>query len=200
MSPRRTWQDGRVGLLLAELDKHGLSMSRDHAAEAIRGRVVAVAAQLGVTEKTARTYLTDDVVHDIAHKLAASFAHEAPGQNPLELGATHTVPTSLVGRTVAGLAIVAQLIVTDEPTGTNKLAFNVRQTTALISDWGISLERTSDQAAVYVHESLIHRTIREFEKGIARLDDDTDRHLDSDPVPLREALEDNVMQLRKELS
>lgn len=99
MSTRQTWLDVRVDIALTELEQYGLNMSRDVVTQDIQERVAVVATQMGMTEKTARTYITDDVVRSVARDMAVSLAHEAPGGDPLDLPATHTIPTGLVGRT-----------------------------------------------------------------------------------------------------
>lgn len=63
---RRSWLDGRVDVLLAALDEHGMDTSRVAASELIQERVEWVAAHMGITPATARRYLTDEAVRDLA--------------------------------------------------------------------------------------------------------------------------------------
>ncbi|WP_216917958.1 hypothetical protein [Nocardia noduli] len=52
---------------------------------------------------------------------------------------------------------------------------------------------------IAVHEALIHRTIRELGKGIARLDSGVVPSDGGDPGELRTALNDNIAALHAEL-
>ncbi|WP_305779115.1 hypothetical protein [Nocardia nova] len=199
MSPRKTWLDARVDVALSELKQYGLNMPRDRMSSDIQARVAAVAAQMGITEKSARTYITDDVVRTVARDLAVSVAHEAPGGDPLELPATHTIPTGLVGRTIAGLSIVAQLAAANPPATPDELIFDVSQPTQLIFHWGIAVERALDGAVIRIHEALVHRTIRELNRAVASLREGAQTADGNDPEKLAEALERNVQDLQAEL-
>jgi hypothetical protein len=63
-----TWIAGRVDVLLAALDDSGMSVSRAAAAELICERVEWVSSQMRLTPATAKRYLTDDALSDLACK------------------------------------------------------------------------------------------------------------------------------------
>ena len=113
---RRSWLDGRVDVLLAALDEYGMSASTVSAAELIQERVQWVAAHLRITPATARRYLTDEAVRDLARMMAMTVAGEAPGADVLASPRTAAVPVPVLGRCIAGLAeaIVLRLAERDD--------------------------------------------------------------------------------------
>lgn len=201
MSPRHTWIDSRADVLLAALKEFGLTVSREQAVTQVREHLAFVAGQLRVTEKTARNYITDEVVRAQAAAVARSLAEEAPGADPGQLDPTHTVPITLVGKTIAGLAIVATLIHHPEQPG-NDIAdrLNAEQVADLLVMWGASISRAGAPVAeVRVHSALIHRTIRELRNGVHRIDSGARPRDDGDPAELRTALDGNADDLAAEL-
>jgi hypothetical protein len=116
MAGRRTWLDGRVEVLLAALEEYGMDASKMSAAELIQERVRWVAAQMRVTAATARGYLTDQAVRDLARTVVMTVADEAPGADVLASPRTATVPVPVLGRCIAGLseAIMLRLAERDD--------------------------------------------------------------------------------------
>jgi len=114
--PRRTWVDGRVDVLLAELALHGMAVSRSSVAELITGRVHTMANQMQSTEATARRYLDDNAVRDLARTMVAAVAEEEPGADLLTVDRSTAMPLAAVGRCIAGLAEAAQLSGADAAT------------------------------------------------------------------------------------
>jgi hypothetical protein len=113
--PRRTWLDSKIDMFLEELAASGMHLDRQRAGELITGQVRAVAALTRVTEATARTYLDDEIIKDMARRMLFEVAGERPGADLLE--APRTVPLSLVlvGITVAALAEAMQVRAANEP-------------------------------------------------------------------------------------
>lgn len=113
---RRTWLDDRVDVLLAALDEYGMDASRVSAAELIQERVQRVAAHMRVTPATARRYLTDEAVRDLAQTVVVTVADEAPGADVLASPRTAAVPVPVLGRCIAGLseAIMLRLVERDD--------------------------------------------------------------------------------------
>ena len=64
--PRRTWLDSKISVLLEELAESGMHLDRQRAGELITGQVRAVAALMGVTEASARRYIGEEAVKDMA--------------------------------------------------------------------------------------------------------------------------------------
>ena len=114
--PRRTWLDDKVDTLVDELAASSIHLDRQRAGELISERVSAVAAFMRVTEPTARKYLDDETVKDIARRLLFEVVDEQPGADLTS--APRTVPLSvvLVGITVAALAEAMQVRAANEPT------------------------------------------------------------------------------------
>ena len=77
--PRRTWLDNKVDVFLEELAASGMHLDRQRAGELITGQVRAVATLMRVTEATARTYLDDEVIKDMARRMLFEVAGERPG-------------------------------------------------------------------------------------------------------------------------
>ena len=92
-----------------------MHLDRQHAGELITERVSAVAALLRVTEPTARNYLGDETIKDMARRLLFEFVHEQPGADLLEAPRTVSLPPVLVGIIVAALAEAMQVRAANEP-------------------------------------------------------------------------------------
>jgi hypothetical protein len=115
--PRRTWLDSKIEVFLEELDASGMHLDRQRAGELITDQVHAVAAMMRVTEATARTYLDDETVKDMARRMLFGVVGEQPGADLLEVPRTVPLPLALVGITVAALAEAMQVRAANEPPG-----------------------------------------------------------------------------------
>jgi hypothetical protein len=115
--PRRTWLDSKIDVFLEELAASGMHLDRRRAGELITGRVRAVAARMRVTEATARTYLNDEIIKEMARRMLFGVARERPGADLLEAPRTVPLPLALVGITVAALAEAMQVRAANEPPG-----------------------------------------------------------------------------------
>jgi hypothetical protein len=115
--PRHTWLDRKADILVEELAASRMCLDRQRAGELITDRVRAVAALMRVTEATARKYLDDDTVKDMARGMLFEFAAEQPGADLLEAPRTIALPLTLAGRTVAALAEAMQVLAANEPPG-----------------------------------------------------------------------------------
>lgn len=92
--PRRTWLDSKIDMFLQELAASSMHLDRHRAGELITGQVHVVATLMRVTEATARTYLGDEIIKDMARRMlfevaglgqiTAGAAPEQPG-NPAEI-------------------------------------------------------------------------------------------------------------------
>ncbi|HEY5989888.1 MAG TPA: hypothetical protein VIV12_26420 [Streptosporangiaceae bacterium] len=113
--PRRTWLDHKVDALLEELAASSMHLDRQRAGELITDRVRAVAALMRVTEPTARKYLDDETIRDMARRMLFEFAGEQPGADLLKVPRTVSLPLVLVGIVVAALAEAMQVRAANEP-------------------------------------------------------------------------------------
>ena len=115
--PRRAWLDDKIGVFLEELAASGMHLDRQRAGELITGQVRAVAALLRVTGATARGYLGDGIVKDMARRMLFEVAGERPGADLMEAPRTVPLPLALVGIAVAALAEAMQVRAANEPPG-----------------------------------------------------------------------------------
>jgi hypothetical protein len=111
---RRTWLDHKIDVFLEELAASSMHLDRHRAGELITGQVHAVAALLRVTEATARSYLGDEIIKDMAQRMLFEVAGERPGADLLEAPRTVPLPLALVGITVASLAEAMQVRAANE--------------------------------------------------------------------------------------
>jgi len=115
--PRRTWLDSKIGVFVEELAASGMHLDRQRAGELITGQVRAVAALMRVTEATARTYVNDEAIKEMARRMLFEVAGERPGADLLEAPRTVPLPLALVGIIVAALAEAMQVRAANEPPG-----------------------------------------------------------------------------------
>lgn len=102
--PERTWlREAAIGLA-ARVHAQGMTISVDAAETLLVDRHISAATQLGVTERSARQFLDDATLDDLAQRLVADFANEAPGADMFTLPRTATITTPSYGRLIAGLA------------------------------------------------------------------------------------------------
>ena len=113
--PRRTWLDSKIDVFVEELAASGMYLDRHRAGELITGQVRAVTALMGVTEATARNYLGDEIVKDMARRMLSGVAAERPGADLMEAPRTVPLPLALVGIAVAALAEPIQVRAANEP-------------------------------------------------------------------------------------
>lgn len=202
VSPRRSWLDQQTDVFLAEASAHGLSAPRTAVSSLIDNTVNRVALRMRITPVTARKYFSDDDVRALVHTTAASMAAEAPAAHLADLAPTHTVPVAAAGRTVAGLAIITELAASAGiELEHHELMHALNQTLSLLTEWGAAIEEAawSEQASVSVHEAVIHRTVRELERGKTHLASGTAPLDGGDPEALARAFNSNITALSAEL-
>ena len=113
--PRRTWLDSKIDVFVEELAASGMHLDRRRAGELITGQVRAVASLMSITEATARTYLGDEIIKDMARRMLFEVADEQPGADLMEAPRTVPLPLALVGIAVAALAEAMQVRAANEP-------------------------------------------------------------------------------------
>jgi hypothetical protein len=113
--PRRTWLDSKIDVFVEELAACGMHLDRRRAGELITGQVRAVASLMSITGATARTYLGDEIIKDMARRMLFQVADEQPGADLMEAPRTVRLPLALVGITVAALAEALQVRAANEP-------------------------------------------------------------------------------------
>jgi hypothetical protein len=113
--PRRTWLDDKIDVFLEELAASGMHLDRQRAGELITGQLRAVATLMGVTKASARSYLGDEIIKDMARRMLFEVADERPGADLMEAPRTVPLPLALLGITVAALAEAMQVRAANEP-------------------------------------------------------------------------------------
>jgi hypothetical protein len=68
-----------------------------------------------ITEATARNYLDDEIIKDMARRMLFEVAGERPGADLMEAPRTVPLPLALVGITVAALAEAMQVRAANDP-------------------------------------------------------------------------------------
>jgi hypothetical protein len=113
--PRRTWLDSKIDVFLEELAVSGMHLDRQRAGELITVQVRALAILMRVTEATARNYLDDEIIKDMARRMLFEVVDERPGADLMEAPRTVPLSLALVGITVAALAEAMQVRAANEP-------------------------------------------------------------------------------------
>ena len=168
MTPKPTWVDGRVDVLLAALHDLGMSASRAAATELIHERVQWVSTQTGISPAAARRYLTDDALADLARTLVISVADETPGADVTASARTAAIPLPVLGRCIAGLAEAIQLRLRERD-DIDHLRTTVAQLAQALSAIGqITSDHTPDPTgraatAVMMPPGLVNRAARYLE-------------------------------------
>ncbi|MFC7962412.1 hypothetical protein [Rhodococcoides kroppenstedtii] len=118
MTPRRRWIDARTDELEAELASAGVSLPRRELQSILASRVSDVAAQMRVTEPTARKYLTPEAIGSIARSIAAHHVAGEEETTPDLLTAPRScrTPLAAVGTMIAGLTECLKLDVSAHDT------------------------------------------------------------------------------------
>ena len=101
--------------MLAEVAAAGMQLSRSHPGKIITDRLHAVACVMGVTEQTARRYIDDAAVIDLARNMLFELIQERPGADLLDTARTARMPLILLGRSIAALAEAMQVRSLNEP-------------------------------------------------------------------------------------
>ena len=160
--PRRTWLDSRIDIFLGELAASGMHLDRQRAGELITGQVRAVAALMSFTEATARTYLGDEIIKDMARRMLFEVAGERPGADLMEAPRTVPLPLALVGITVAALAEAMQVRAANEPPG--HLRDVITTYAQMLSGFGqiaaAAPGQAGNPAGIMFPPALLHRAAR----------------------------------------
>lgn len=176
---RRSWLDGRVDVLLAALGEYGMDTSRASASDLIQERVARVATHMGITPATARRYLTDETVRDLARTVAVTVADEAPGADVLTSPRTAAVPVPVLGRCIAGLseAIALRLTERDDLDHVRTITAQLAQTLSALGQVIADQRSTNDTVAgitgpvVLAPPALLNRAARYLQAAAAMIRD-----------------------------
>jgi hypothetical protein len=112
----RGWLEAAAEVVSEELASFGLAATPPQVAVLVHQRVSAVAEGLGITEASARRYLTDETLRDLARQTAFTIAEERPGADPIDQPREVPMTLNALGRTVAALAEAAQVRILNSDT------------------------------------------------------------------------------------
>jgi hypothetical protein len=110
LRPRsRSWLEKSTEVVIDELASFGLVPLPVHVTELIRDQLATVMEALGISEQSARRYLEEEDLRELAREAAVTLADEQPGANLYEQ--PRTIPASLqtIGRSIAALAEAAHV-------------------------------------------------------------------------------------------
>ncbi|WP_078345229.1 hypothetical protein [Mycobacteroides chelonae] len=157
---RTDFLQDRAQALVSLLHDRGLTMSLEACKVLIAERVEFVGQQLGVREGTARSYLNDEALGQLADVLADELIEECPGADLHELPRTASMPFAVVGRTVSALAEVLLLYGAHGPI--DEIAESpTKEVTVLVSMLGFFIaENATTAAAVSVPPAFLYRANR----------------------------------------
>ncbi len=104
LNPAPDWLHQCAMGLVARVGERGMTLTVEAAETVLAERHTTAAAQLGVTERTARPYLDDAALDALADRLVATFADEEPGSDLFALPRSAHISVASFGLLVAGLA------------------------------------------------------------------------------------------------
>jgi hypothetical protein len=114
--PGQDWIESFVDVVADELSHFELVVGRAPVADLIRERISMVVSQLGISEQSARQYMTEDALRELARGAALELADEQPGADLFGQPRTISVAIPTIGRTLAALAEAAHVRVANQDT------------------------------------------------------------------------------------
>jgi hypothetical protein len=105
----QNWIESLVDAVVDELSHFELVIERARVAVIIRERIAMVVCQSGISQQSARQYMTEDALRELARSAAVELADEQPGADLFGQPRTISVGIATIGRTVAALAEVAHV-------------------------------------------------------------------------------------------
>jgi len=110
LEPLRTnWLEHAPDVVTGELEQLGLLAPRAKVTDMIRHGLDIVASEMGVSAKSARAYVHDEELRELARNAAVELADEQPGADLHDQARTIPMPLPVLGRTIAGLAELAHV-------------------------------------------------------------------------------------------
>jgi len=158
--------------LAARVEERGLLLSVDAAEAFLAERHASVVERLGLSERSARQYLDEGTLRELADQLVADFAEEAPGADLFALARSSSVSVSRFGRLIAALA--ESILFFEQHAGIDDVdrEGRVREVAELLSVAGV-LQSQGGVGAVAVPPALCRRIARVLD-GVAALTDDAE--------------------------
>ena len=179
------WVDERAQFLIDLLGERGLTISLQASRVLVVDQVEQVRQQTGVSERTARAYVTDAALAAMADSIAFSLVEEFPGADLHTLPRTVRMPVTLAGRTLSALSESLLLYVEHGP-GDSIADTPLRELTVMLSLLGLFIAE-GDGSMVAVPPAFLIRAARKLDTAA--------NHPDAIPE-LTPALHRDAMRLR----
>ncbi|MDA8313210.1 MAG: hypothetical protein M0Z46_21860 [Actinomycetota bacterium] len=156
---RRSWLDQRIDVMADELAALGLHAPRARLGAKIQNIVAEVAESLGISESSARRYLDDERLRQLAQEAALQLGQEQPGAVLLDLPRTIPLAVGFFGRVVSALAEAARIRVL------NSDELGAQDALDLLSALGRILHeaRSEHPGAIHLPQAALIRTGRFLE-------------------------------------
>lgn len=166
---KRPWLRDRATGLAERVNQRGMTLSVDAAETLLARQHTNAVEHLGLTERTARTYLNDAALDELADRLVADFAAEEPATDLGALPRTAAAPVTEYGRLLAALGETILFYQRHPDISTSDRADRVCEIAQLISTAGI-LQAESVSEAIAAPPALFHRIARTLDTAAALTD------------------------------
>lgn len=136
-APSVRWLRKAAEDLVMRVEERGMTLTVAAAEVIVAERRQFVAAQAGMTERTAQSYFDKDALDELADSLVSSFANEAPGGDLFTLARTAYISVASFGRLIAGLAEAIQFFGSHAPIDDADRQWRIREAAQLLAVAGI---------------------------------------------------------------
>jgi hypothetical protein len=135
--PTTRWLHESAAALAKRVKERGMILTFETAEAFLAERHHTAAKELGVSERSARQFLDDDTLDELADHLVGTFADEEPGSNLFALPRTAHMTAASFGRLIAGLAETIQFLGTCRTITDSDRRARIHETAQLLSLAGL---------------------------------------------------------------
>jgi hypothetical protein len=136
-TPTNRWLRESAAALVKRVEDRGMILPVETAEAFLAERHLTAAAELGAGERSARQFLDDDTLDELADHLVGTFADEEPGSNLFILPRTAHMSVASFGRLIAGLAETIQFLGTHRAIDDADRRARIHETAQLLSLAGL---------------------------------------------------------------
>jgi hypothetical protein len=179
------WLTDRAAVLVARLAVHGLVIEPAIAREIISKRVLELSDTMDISATTAKKYISDDAIEEIAIAMADVMVFEVPGVDLMAAARSSSLPSLLVGQTVSALA-EAILFFQQHP-DIQASGDRIRELSEHLSIFGVMIADSASAASVMVPPEFLTRIAGRLDAAAAE---------SATPEPLAAAWRREGMRLR----
>jgi hypothetical protein len=156
-----SWVEERAQFLVGLLGVRGLTMSLEASRVLVANQVEHVCQQVGLTERAARAYMTDEALRELADSVAFSLVEEFPGADLHTLARTVAMPVAMAGVTLSALAETL-LFYLDHGRADSIAETPLRELTVMLSLLGLFIAE-GDGASIALPPAFLVRMARKLE-------------------------------------